>query len=106
MRFAFGNLIHWRRHSGWQEKWKAKLWQQGSLPLTIIKMEVLLPLAIHNLQGWHHNNWERKREKWLCYSCDRKYTEGHKCCEKKLFYIDCEEEEEKKQETSKEEDRH
>ena len=38
---------------------------------------------------------EEKRAKRLCYSCDRKYTKGHKCAEKKLFYIDCEEEEEK-----------
>jgi len=44
---------------------------------------------------------EEKREKGLCYSCDRKYTKGHKCDEKKVFYIDCEEEEEKEQETSK-----
>ena len=36
---------------------------------------------------------EENREKGLCYSCDRKYTKGHKCAEKKLFYIDCEEEE-------------
>ena len=35
---------------------------------------------------------EEKREKGLCYSCDRKYMKGHKCVEKKLFYIDCEEE--------------
>eukprot|EP00253_Pinus_taeda_P006560 PITA_06560 len=47
---------------------------------------------------------EEKREKGLCYSCDSKYTKGHKCAEKKLFYIDCEEEEEKEQERSKEED--
>ena len=33
---------------------------------------------------------EEKREKGLCYSCDRKYTKGHKCAENKLFYIDCE----------------
>ena len=44
---------------------------------------------------------EEKREKGLCYSCDRKYTKGHKCVEKKLFYIDCEEEEENEQEISK-----
>lgn len=49
---------------------------------------------------------EEKRSKWLCYSCDRKYTKGHKCVENKLFYIDCEEEEENEQETSKEEDIH
>ena len=49
---------------------------------------------------------EEKREKWLCYSCDNKYTKGHKCTETKLFYIDCEEEEENEQETSKEEDIH
>ena len=36
---------------------------------------------------------EEKREKWLCYNCDSKYTKGHKCAEKKLFYIDYEEEE-------------
>ena len=47
-----------------------------------------------------------KREKWLCYSCDSKYTKGHKCVEKKLFYVDCEEEEENEQETSREEDVH
>ena len=44
---------------------------------------------------------EEKREKGLCYSCDSKYTKGHKCVEKKLFYIDCEEEEEKEQECQK-----
>ena len=49
---------------------------------------------------------EEKRENGLCYSCDRKYTKGQKCDEKKLFYIDCEEEEENEEETSKEEDIH
>ena len=49
---------------------------------------------------------EEKRTKGLCYHSDRKYTKGHKCVEKKLFYIDFEEEEEKEQETSKEEDIH
>ena len=44
---------------------------------------------------------EEKRAKGLSYSCDSKYTKGHKCDEKKLFYIDCEEEEENEQETSK-----
>jgi uncharacterized membrane protein len=40
-----------------------------------------------------------RREKGLCFNCDSKYHKGHKCCEKKLFYIDCEENEEKEQET-------
>ena len=31
---------------------------------------------------------EEKREKGIFYSCDRKYPKGHKCAEKKLFYID------------------
>jgi len=47
---------------------------------------------------------EQKGENDLCYSCDRKYIKGHKCAEKKIFYIDCEEEEENDQETSKEKD--
>ena len=41
---------------------------------------------------------EEKRAKGLCYSCDSKYTKGHKCAENTLFYIDCEEEEENEQE--------
>ena len=36
---------------------------------------------------------EEKISKGICYSCDRKYTKGHKFVENKLFYIDCEEEE-------------
>ena len=35
---------------------------------------------------------EEKREKGLWYSCDSKYAKGHKCAQKKLFYIYCEEE--------------
>jgi hypothetical protein len=37
---------------------------------------------------------EERKEKGLCFNCDNKYNKGHKCGEKKLFYIDCEEEEE------------
>eukprot|EP00253_Pinus_taeda_P017859 PITA_17859 len=69
----------------------------------------------HEVHLWEPNSLEKafrltpqqleeKRAKGLCYSCDSKYTKGHKCAEKKLFYIDCEEEEEKGQEMSKEED--
>jgi hypothetical protein len=36
---------------------------------------------------------DETREKGLCFNCDNKYSKGHKCGEKKLFYIDCEEEE-------------
>ena len=41
---------------------------------------------------------EKRREKGLCINCDNKYNMGHKCGEKKLFYIECEEEEQKEQE--------
>src|SRR3984885_6502088 len=53
---------------------------------------------------WTPQQLEEKRAKGLCYTCDSKYTKGHKCAKKKLFYIDCEEKEEKEQERSKEED--
>ena len=39
---------------------------------------------------------DERRAKGLCFSCD-KYSKGHKCDEKKLFYIDCEEEEEEEE---------
>jgi len=44
---------------------------------------------------------EEGKEKGLCFNCDIKYGKGHKCGEKKLFYIDCEEEEEEEQEPCK-----
>ena len=37
---------------------------------------------------------EKKREKGLCFNCDRKYSQGHKFSEKKLFYIEGTSEEE------------
>jgi len=49
---------------------------------------------------------EELREKGIHYSCDRKYTKGHKCAEKKIMNIDWEEDEENEQEMSKEEDIH
>jgi hypothetical protein len=36
---------------------------------------------------------DETRSKGLCFNCDNKYNKGHKCDEKKLFYIECEEEE-------------
>jgi hypothetical protein len=41
---------------------------------------------------------EERQAKGLCLNCDNKYSKGHKCGEKKLFYIDCEEEEEQEHE--------
>jgi hypothetical protein len=38
------------------------------------------------------------KEKGLCFNCDIKYSKGHRCGEKKLFYIVCEEEQEQDQE--------
>jgi hypothetical protein len=46
---------------------------------------------------------EEIKAKGLCFNCDSKYSKGHKCGEKKLFYIDCEEEEEQEQEPSQDE---
>jgi hypothetical protein len=41
---------------------------------------------------------EERKTKDLCFNCDNKYSKGHKCGEKKLFYTNCEEEEEQEQE--------
>jgi hypothetical protein len=46
---------------------------------------------------------EERKEKGLCFNCDNKYSKGHKCGEKKLFYIYCEEKEEQEQEPSQDE---
>jgi hypothetical protein len=44
---------------------------------------------------------DERRSKGICFNCDNKYSKGHKCGERKLFYIDCEEDEEKEQEMPK-----
>ena len=46
---------------------------------------------------------DETREKLLFFNCDSKYNKGHKCTEKKLFYIDYEEEERKEEEAYQEE---
>ena len=43
---------------------------------------------------------DETRAKGLCFNCDIKYSMGHKCGEKILLCIDCEEEEEKEHEPS------
>ena len=45
---------------------------------------------------------DERISKGLCFNCDSKYSKGHKCGEKKLFYIDCEEDEKKEKETLEE----
>ena len=47
---------------------------------------------------------EERREKCLRFNYGIKYSKGHKCGEKKLFYIDCEEEEVDDQEPSQAEE--
>ena len=46
---------------------------------------------------------DERREKGLWFICASKYSNAHKCDEKKLFYIDFEEEEEKEKEPSQDE---
>ena len=100
MRFTFGNLTRWRRHSGGQERLKAKLWKQGIPPFTTIIMIFFSP-RLPQCTRFTQQQLEEKGEKGLSYNCDRKCAKGHKCAEKKLFYIDYEEEEENDQEISK-----
>lgn len=47
---------------------------------------------------------DERRAKALCFNCDNKYSKGHKCGEKKLFYIDCEGDKAKEQEPSQAEE--
>jgi hypothetical protein len=43
---------------------------------------------------------DERRENRLCLNCDNKNSKGHKCSQKKLFYIDSEEEEDQELEPS------
>ena len=48
---------------------------------------------------------DERRSKGVCSNCDNKYNKRHKCSEKKLVYIDCEEDEEKEKETIEEKEK-
>eukprot|EP00253_Pinus_taeda_P030265 PITA_30265 len=104
MMFAFGNLINLEKAFRLARKMESKIMAtrkhttHNSKDGSVVAPSLPQPIRLTPQQ------LEEKREKGLCYCCDRKYTKGHKFDEKKLFYIDCEEEEEKEQERSKEED--
>jgi hypothetical protein len=105
MRFTFGNPNHWRMHLRWQEMLKVKIWLwllEGPI-LTSIERTMLLLLKHLNNTRLTPQQLEERKAKGLCFNCDNKYSKGHKCGEKKLFYIDCEEEEEQEQEPSQDE---
>eukprot|EP00253_Pinus_taeda_P026307 PITA_26307 len=69
----------------------------------ILQMEQFFdPNNVKNAQKVRIATLYLEPNQFVC--CHSKYTKGHKCVEKKLCYIDCEEEEVKQQEMSKEED--
>jgi hypothetical protein len=49
--------------------------------------------SISQLKRLAPQQMDQRREKVLCFNCDSKYNNGHKCGENKLLYIDCEQEE-------------
>ena len=72
-------------------KVKIWLWLLEGPILTSIERTMLLLLQPTRLTP---QQLEERKEKGLCFNCDSKYSKGHMCGEKKLFYIECEEEEE------------
>jgi hypothetical protein len=58
------------------------IYQENNLPYS--KMPQPTRLTLQKL--------EERKAKGLCFNYHNKYSKGHKCGEKKLFYIDCEEE--------------
>ena len=93
--FAFGNLIHLEKAFRLAIKMESKImatrkhtthnYKYGS----VVAPNIPQPIRLTPQQ------LQEKRAKGICYSCDNKYTKGHKDLEKKLFYIDFEGREEK-----------
>ena len=95
MRFVFGNPNHWRMHLGWQEMLKVKIWLWLLRTNPNIYRENNAPSSkTPQPTRLTPQQLEEGKEKGLFFNCDNKQSKGHKCGEKKLFYIDCEEEEE------------
>jgi hypothetical protein len=84
----------------WKGKLKVKIWLLEGWSLTTIE-RIMFPLLISlNLTRLTPQQIDERRAKGLCFNCDSKYSKGHKCCENKLFYIECEEEEDQELEPS------
>jgi hypothetical protein len=87
-------------HLGWKEMLKLKIW------LWLLEIPILTSIRENNASSSKTpqpirltpQQLEERKEKGLCFNCDGKYSKGHKCGEKKLFYIYCEEEEEQEDE--------
>jgi hypothetical protein len=98
MRFAFGNPNHWRMRSNFRvarnvesknmamatRRTTPNIYQENNVPSS------KTPQPTRSTP----QQLEERKEKGLCFNCDSKYSKGHKCGEKKLFYTNCEEEEE------------
>ncbi|CAA0833818.1 Unknown protein, partial [Striga hermonthica] len=52
-----------------------------------------------NIRGLTDEEMQRRREKGLCYSCNEKFTPGHRCKGKEVFLLEFEEEEEPREES-------
>ena len=74
--------------SWWQGRLKVKLWttsntyRNNNVPYS--KPPQLTRLTPGQM--------DERKEKCIFFNCDSKYSKGHKCGEKKSFYIYCEEE--------------
>ncbi|CAA0811047.1 Unknown protein, partial [Striga hermonthica] len=52
-----------------------------------------------NIRRLTNKEMQRRREKGLCYSCNEKFTPGHRCKGKEVFLLEFEEEEEPREES-------
>jgi hypothetical protein len=105
MRFVFGNPNHWRMHLGWQEMLKVNMSMATRRTTPNIYRENNVPSSKKpQPTRLTPQQLEERKAKGVCFNYDNKYSKGHKCGEKKLFYIDCEEEEKQEQEQEQEQE--
>ena len=58
--------------------------------ITIVPQRPKISLAPRTTPIKHFSKaemWEHQ-EKWICYNCGEKFTQGHRCAEQKLYLLD------------------
>jgi len=88
-------VIHWRRHYRLARKIESKIMATRKPTTHNYKDRTVVSPSLSPPTRLTQKKLEEKKAKGICNNCDRKYTKGHKCAEKKLIYIDGEEEQEK-----------
>ena len=73
-----------------------KIWAQQRSKSTLVPFRPMVPQRTQNLPAprttpikhFSEVEMQESQEKGICYNCDEKFTQGHRCVEQNLYLLD------------------